>query len=232
MSPQIKPIKVWGQGGPNPPKVAFILEELDLPYEIIATPLSDIKKPEYLAINPNGRLPSIHDPNTNLTLWESGAIVEYLIEVYDTKHQFSFAPGTPESYHAKQWLFFQVSGQGPYFGQLGWFLKFHAEQLPSAIERYVNEVNRVVGVLEGWLEKQKQEHGDSASSDGPWLVGNKYSYADIAFIQWQRVIAMVTAKDQYNLDNFPHVKEWLGKMTSREAIKIALRKSDGPPKSW
>jgi glutathione S-transferase len=232
MSPQIKPIKVWGQGGPNPPKVAFILEELDLPYEIIATPLSDIKKPEYLAINPNGRLPSIHDPNTNLTLWESGAIVEYLIEVYDTKHQFSFAPGTPESYHAKQWLFFQVSGQGPYFGQLGWFLKFHAEQLPSAIERYVNEVNRVVGVLEGWLAKQKQEYGDSDGSDGPWLVGNKYSYADIAFIQWQRVIAMVTAKDQYNLDNFPHVKEWLGKMTSREAIKIALRKSDGPPKSW
>jgi glutathione S-transferase len=229
MSPQIKPIKLWGQGGPNPPKVAFILEELGLPYEIIATPLSDIKKPEYLAINPNGRLPSIHDPNTNLTIWESGAIVEYLIEAYDTKHQISFAPGTPEYYHAKQWLFFQVSGQGPYFGQLGWFLKFHHEQLPSAIERYVNEVNRVVGVLEGWLAKQKQEYGDSASSGGPWLVGNKYSYADIAFVQWQRVIGMVTTKDQYDLDKFPHVKEWLGKMTSREAIKTALGKSDGKP---
>jgi glutathione S-transferase len=109
------------------------------------------------------------------------------------------------------------------------FLKFHHEQLLSAIERYVNEVNRVVGVLEGWLAKQKQEYGDSTSSDGPWLVGNKYSYADIAFIQWQRVIGMVTTKDQYDLDKFPHVKEWLGKMTSREAIKTALGKSDGKP---
>lgn len=76
----IKPIKVWGKGGPNPPKVAILLEELGVPYEAIAVPLADVKKPEYLAVNPNGHLPSIYDPNTDLTLWESGAIVEYLIE--------------------------------------------------------------------------------------------------------------------------------------------------------
>ena len=117
MSSPLKPLKVWGQGGPNPPKVAITLLELNVPHEIIPTPLSEIKKPEYLAINPNGRLPAIYDPNTDITLWESGAIIEYLIERYDSQHRLSFVPGTPESYHAKQWLFFQTTGQGPYYGQ-------------------------------------------------------------------------------------------------------------------
>ena len=62
MANQLKPIKVWGTGGPNPPKVGMILEELGVPYEAESVPMTDIKKPEYLAINPNGRLPSIHDP--------------------------------------------------------------------------------------------------------------------------------------------------------------------------
>jgi len=227
MSTQLKPIKVWGQGGPNPPKVAFILEELGLPYEIIAIPFSDVKKPEYLAINPNGRIPAIKDPNTGITLWESGAIVEYLIEKYDTKHQLSFAPGTPEYWHAKQWLYFQTTGQGPYYGQAVWFKKYHPEQVPSAMERYNKEVNRVTGVLEGVLAQQKQEHsGSSAGSDGPWLVGNKISYADIVFVTWQRVIGMLLEKDQYNVDNFPHVKEWLEKMISRKAVKTVLEVAD------
>src|ERR1700709_2152560 len=98
MSLQLKPIIVWGEGGPNPSKVGIILEELGLPYEIKPVPLADIKKPEYLAINPNGRLPSIRDPNSGITLWESGAIIEYLIECYDARHKLSFAPGTPESF--------------------------------------------------------------------------------------------------------------------------------------
>lgn len=220
MSSQIEPIKVWGQGGPNPPKVAIILEELGLPYSAIPVPLSDVKKPEYLAINPNGRLPSIHDPNTGITLWESGAILEYLIERYDTNHRLSFEPGTPESYHAKQWLFFQTTGQGPYYGQAAWFKKFHSENVPSAIERYSKEVNRVSGVLDGYLAQQKEKYADG--SDGPWLVGNKLSYADLAFIPYQRIIQMFLGKDEYNEDEFPHLKEWLAKMTERETVKKVL----------
>lgn len=222
MSSQIKPIKVWGKGGPNPPKVAIILEELCLPYEAIAVPISEAKKPEYVAINPNGRVPIIHDPNTGITLWESGAIIEYLIERYDTKQRLSFAPGTPESYHAKQWLYFQTTGQGPYYGQAVWFKQWHPERVPSALERYTKEVNRVTGVLDAYLAQQKQEHGGSAGSDGPWLVGNKFSYADIAFIPWQRVVSMMLQKDEYNEDNFPHVKEWLGKMNSRKTVKTVF----------
>lgn len=221
MSSQIKPIKVWGTGGPNPPKVAMVLEELGVPYEGISISLADVKKPDYLAINPNGRLPSIQDPNTGLTLWESGAIIEYLIERYDTTHQLSFAPGTPESYLAKQWLFFQMTGQGPYYGQLAWFKKYHPENVPSAIDRYAKEAIRVTGVLEGWLAQQRA----NADSDGPWLVGNKFSYADLAFVSWQALIPLALGEDVYNVDDFPHVKEWMDNMTSREAVKRVMERT-------
>lgn len=200
----------------------MILEELNLPYEVIAFPYSDVKKPEYTAINPNGRLPAIHDPNTDITIWESGAIIEYLIEEYDPKRVISFPPGTAEHYHAKQWLFFQTTGQAPYYGQAAWFKKFHPEHLPSAADRYVKEVNRVCGVLEGWLAKQKEEY---PSTNGPWLVGNKISYADIAFVQWQRVIGMILGADDYDIKQYPLLEEWMGKMTARPAVERGLERS-------
>jgi glutathione S-transferase len=221
MSQQIKPITIWGEGGPNPPKIAMLLKELDIPHETIATPFSDVKKPAYLAINPNGRLPAIGDPNTGITLWESDAIVEYLIDRYDPTHNLSFPRDSTESYHAKQWLFFQVSGQGPYYGQVSWFKAFHAEKVPSAIERYVKELNRVTGVLEGHLAKQKAASG----GDEAWLVGNKISFADIAFVPWQIIITKFAGPDEYNVDDYPHVKQWLSKMTSRQSVKEAMGSS-------
>ncbi|KAJ2988560.1 hypothetical protein NUW58_g3907 [Xylaria curta] len=125
MTSSLKPIKAYGKGGPNPPKVIMILEELGLPYEIVSVQFADVKKPEYTAINPNGRLPAIHDPNTGLTLWESGAIVEYLVETYDKENKISFPKGSNESYLTKQWLYYQTTGQGPYFGQAVWFTRYH-----------------------------------------------------------------------------------------------------------
>ncbi|ORY68453.1 glutathione S-transferase [Pseudomassariella vexata] len=227
MSSGIKPIKVYGQGGPNPPKVAIVLKELGVPFEVVPISFADVKSPGYLAINPNGRMPSIQDPNTDITLWESGAIVEYLIERYDTAYKLSFAPGTPESYHAKQWLFFQTTGQGPYYGQAVWFKVYHPETVPSAVERYAKEilthtrVNRVTGVVEGHLAKEKEKAG--GKGDGPWLVGNKMSYADISWVSWQVIIAKVLlSKDEYDVENYPHVKEWLEKMASRESVVAAL----------
>ena len=92
----------------------MVLEELELPYEIVNIPFSDLKQLEYLTITPNGRVPAMVDPNANLTLWESGAILEYLVEKYDAERKISFEPGTNEAALARQWLFFQVSGQGPY----------------------------------------------------------------------------------------------------------------------
>ncbi|KAK9455949.1 putative glutathione S-transferase Ure2-like protein [Dipodascopsis uninucleata] len=226
MSSQIKAIKVWGKGGPNPPKVAIILKELGVPYEVVDIAYSDVKMPEYLAINPNGRLPSIQDPNTDITLWESGAIIEYLIERYDTEHKLSFAAGTPEYYYAKQWLYLQTTGQGPYYGQAVWFKKYHPEQLPSAVERYVKEINRLSGVLDEHLASKKKEMGDAAG-DGPWLVGDKLSYADISFVPWQKVASVVLSKDEYDESKFPHLSEWLGKLYSRESVKSVLASAFG-----
>jgi glutathione S-transferase len=218
----LKPITIWGRGGPNPPKVAILLEELGVPYEAIAVPISDVKKPEYLTINPNGRLPAIRDPNNGgLTLWESGAILEYLIERYDTpSHRFSFPAGSREAFLAKQYLFFQVSGQGPYYGQAAWFKKFHSEPLPSAVARYVGEVNRVTAVLEKVLAEEAEKY--PGAEDGPWLVGGKYSFADIAFISWQNVILKIVGSDEYDPGQYPRVKQWLEKLLERPAVQAGL----------
>lgn len=230
MQTHLQPIKLYGKGGPNPPKVAIILEELQLPYEIISIPFSDVKKPEYTAINPNGRLPSIHDPNTGLTLWESGAIIEYLVEKYDTVHSISFAQGTHEYYLARQWNIFQASGQGPYFGQAAWYSgKVGKEpKIQGPFDRYIGEVNRVVGVLEAFLTKREKEEGPAkAGRDGPWLVSDRCSYADLCFLQWQLVSDLFFDKEVYDVAKYPHVKAWLDKMAAREGVKVALEKTQG-----
>jgi glutathione S-transferase len=94
----------------------------------------------------------------------------------------------------------------------------HSEKLPSAIERYTKEVNRVTGVLEGHLATQKASSGN----DEAWLVGNKFSFADLSFIPWQIIIAKFTEAGEYNVDDYPHVKQWLGQMNSRQSVKDAL----------
>ena len=215
----LKPILLYGTGGVNPPKVVILLHELSLPFTPIPIALSAVKSPSYTSINPNGRLPAIHDPNTNLTLWESGAILEYLIETYDPTHKIGFPAGTPESYLAKQYLFFQASGQGPYYGQAAWFKNFHHEQLPSAVERYLKEVNRVTGVLERVLT---EEGGKFPGGEGPWLVGGRYSVADLAFVSWQTLVEKVLSKGEYDPEEFPVVKDWIRRMLEREAVREGL----------
>jgi glutathione S-transferase len=154
-------------------------------------------------------------------LWESGAIIEYLIEKYDTEHLISFPAGTNESFHTKQWLYYQASGQGPYFGQASWFIKFHSERITSAVERYVAEVNRVTGVLEGHLAKQQDTFG--GGNGGPWLVGDKYSYADLSFVAWQTILPLVVKEeDGYTIEKFPVVKGWLRRISQRDGVKAVL----------
>lgn len=106
----MQPITIWGHwGAPNPWKVIIILKELALPYSVRLVELSDTKKPPLTTVNPNGRLPAIEDPNTGVRLWESGAIVQYLIREYDRVGSISY-DGVPAKYETDQWLFFQVSG--------------------------------------------------------------------------------------------------------------------------
>lgn len=143
----------------------------------------DIENPkdeEFRKINPNGRLPAIVDPNNdNLTLWESGAIAEYLVETYDKENKIN-ATSAADKWHLKQFLHFQMSGQvstqhslamsstivadstqGPYYGQGVWFHKFHAEDVPSAKKRYLEQIDRVWSVLDDLLQGKQ------------YLLGNK-----------------------------------------------------------
>lgn len=215
----LKPITIHGKHGPNPPKVRMLCEELGLPYDLIDTQFPELKKPDFLAINPNGRMPAIHDPNTDLTLWESGAIIEYLVEKYDIDNKISFPAGSTEAQIARQWLFFQVSGQGPYYGQAVWFTKYHPEQIESAQSRYYREIERVTSVLNGHLEKQEK------GADGPWLVGGKFSYADLAFVPWQVMIGMLG--DKIDVGKYTAVQGWLERLKGRKAIKMVVDEFPG-----
>jgi glutathione S-transferase len=113
-----------------------------------------------------------------------------------------------------------MTGQGPYYGQAAWFKMYHHEKLPSAVERYVEEINRVTSVLEGQLVQEKKQYGESG--DGPWLVGNKFSYLEAVFVPYQRVAALLLKDDGFNEDKYPHVKEWIDKILSRGKVSYIL----------
>jgi glutathione S-transferase len=207
----LKPLTLWGHdSGPNAWKAAMILEELHVPYTVKMIEFPDMKKEAYESINPNGRVPAIEDPNTGITLWESGAIIEYVVETYDKQHKISFAPGSKEYFEAKQWLYFQVSGQGPYFGQAVWFTVYHPEKIPSVIDRYVSEIRRVSGVLDRTLQKKE------------FLVGGKFSYADAAFVTWYGILSLFAEKINLETD-FPVLNAWLEGIKARPAIAKILQ---------
>lgn len=180
----------------------MVLKALKLPYDTEFVDFAEIKKEPYILVNPNGRVPSIEDPNTGvslflyhqterietdvvikLTLWESGAIIQYLVSKYDPSNSISFPDGSDAFYQMVQWICFQISGQGPYFGQAAWFIMFHQEKLPSAISRYLKEIARVVSVIDLHLSRTKQKFlvADKENSEG------KLTCADIIFMPWGAV---------------------------------------------
>jgi glutathione S-transferase len=208
----LQPITLWGhKSGPNPWKVSMILEELKVPFTVKNLDVPEMKKEPFELLNPNGRVPAIEDPNTDITLWESCAIIEYLVETYDKQHTISFIPGSKEAYEAKQWLFYQASGQGPYFGQTVWFNSYHPEKVPSATERYINEIRRVSGVL------------DMVLQDKDFLIGDKYSYVDASFLPWYAIVFSLFA-DRFDVEiDHPHLHAWLERIKARPAISKSIQ---------
>lgn len=163
-------------------------------------------------------MPILEDPNTGITIWESGAIIQYLIQKYDKDHKLSFVPDTPDYWNATQLLFFQVSGQGPYYGQAFMFKQFIKPLIPVALERYVNEIQRVSGVLEGLLVKARPD------ADGhKWLVAGKLSYVDFSFLLYQIIAMRFYQEDGYDeAKNFPAIKKWRETLMKRNSVKTAL----------
>ncbi|KAF4624289.1 hypothetical protein G7Y89_g13884 [Cudoniella acicularis] len=214
-----KPIEVWMTApGPNSWKVVMVLEELGIPYKIQSVRFEDIKKMPFIGLNPNGRAPAIKDPNTDLTLWESGAIVQYLVQQYDREEKLT-CNSMQDKQLLNQWLMFQMSGQGPYFGQCGWFNVLHSEKLPSAIERYNAELHRILGVLEGALKGKD------------WLVGNKFTYADLVFAPWNDRIDTIMGyppapPEENPIRKFPAVDDWHKRIVSRPTWKKCMEIRD------
>lgn len=204
--------------GPNPWKVTMLLHELGLgdSYELIYLNQAkgQTKDESHTKYNPNGRVPTLIDhSNNDFVVWESGAILEYLVEKYDTQRKVSFEK-LEEKIQAQQYLFFQMSGQGPYFGQAVWFWKYHPERIPSAVTRYVNEIERVLSVMEKALDGKD------------YLVANKFSYADISFTVWWPVVDWMSTEYselQGWKERYPNVARWNEAIRERPAIAAALK---------
>ncbi|KAI0761930.1 glutathione S-transferase C-terminal-like protein [Trametes elegans] len=198
--------------GPNGWKVDMVFEELGLSRRTVYLDLTKDEQhsPEHLKYNPNGRIPTLIDHrNGDFAVWESDAILAYLVEKYDVEHKISFGDLERKA-QILQWLFFQASGQGPYFGQAAHFLFYHPERIPSAVERYQKEILRVFGVLESVLSKQE------------WLVGGKCTVADLSFIVWNTSATTLLLKDYPGFDlekDFPAVYRWHTALLNRESVK-------------
>lgn len=201
--------------------MAIILEELSLPYESEYVDFSRIKQEPFISVNPNGRVPAIEDPNTGLTVWESGAIVEYLLATYDPTNTLSpSVANAAETWAARSWLHFQTSGQGPYFGQRAWFTFYHEEKnLTSALDRYGNEIRRVLGVIDTHLTKGGKKE---------YLVGSKVTYADLAFVPWFWLIDMPPHMMGADFstewkEKFPAARAWYDRLVARPSVSKLIK---------
>ena len=199
-------IQLYTWGTPNGKKVSIMLEEIGLPYEVHAINIGqgDQFKAEYLAINPNNKIPSIIDPDgpdgKPFTLFESGAILMYLAE----KSGKLWLADLRQRYTVIQWLMFQMGGVGPMFGQANYFYRLE-EKVPFAIERFHKEALRLYGVLEKALGERE------------YLAG-EYSVADIATYPWVWRHEMHHVK----LEEFPHVKRWYDAISDRPAVQRGM----------
>lgn len=198
-------IELYTAPTPNGWKASVTLEELGLPYETIAVSLmeGDQKKPEFLALNPNGRIPAIIDTDAdNLSVFESGAIMLYLAE---KTGQLMPTDAAGRS-QVIQWLMFQMGGVGPMMGQANVFFRYMEEKIPTAISRYQNEVHRLFSVLDGHL------------ADNEYLAGD-YSIADIANWCWVRTHSW-SGVDIEGMDN---LQRWLGIINQRPAALKGIK---------
>ncbi len=193
---------------PNGRKVSIMLEETGLPYRVHPVDINSGEqfRPEFLAINPNNRIPAIVDEagpdGKRFELFESGAILLYLAHKTG-----QFLPrDTSRQFQSIQWLMFQMGGVGPMFGQAHHFLRATKEPVPYGIERYTKETRRLYGVLNGHLREHE-------------YLADEYSVADIATYPW------IARHDWHkvNLDEFPAVKAWFERIGARPAVQRGMK---------
>ena len=203
-----KPIDLYYWPTPNGWKITIMLEECALPYNMIPVNIArgDQFKPEFLAISPNNRIPAILDHHgaggRRISIFESGAILQYL-----GRKTGKFYPKNERARaEVEQWLFWQMANVGPKSGEANHFRNYAPEKLSYAIERFMNEMNRLYGVM------------DRRLADREFLAG-RYSIADIACIGW----ASRAERHGHDLSGFRNVRRWLDTVMSRAAVKRGLK---------
>lgn len=204
-------LQLYSLPTPNGVKISIALEELELPYEAHRVTLSDsdVKSPEFLSLNPNNKIPAIIDPDgpegEPIGLFESGAILIYLAEktgklMGDTPRQKA---------KTLQWLMFQMGGVGPMFGQLGFFHAYAGKDIedPRPRQRYIDEVKRLLNVLEQQL------------ADKEWITG-EFSIADIAIVPWlQTIEKFYKAGEETGITSLPNVQRYIERFNERPAVQ-------------
>src|SRR5437868_6007589 len=208
-------LQLYSWPTPNGVKVSIMLEEIGLPYEAHGVNIGQNESwtPEFLSLNPNGKIPAIVDPDgpggKPLGLFESGAILLYLAE----KTHKLLPPDPAGRYETIEWVFFQMGGIGPMFGQVGFFHKFAGKDFPDKrpLERYVAESKRLLGVLETRLAGRQ------------WVVDDEYTIADISMLGWVRnLIGFYGARELVEFDSLKHVPAWLERGLARPAVERGL----------
>ena len=197
-------IDLYTAATPNGHKVSITLEELGLPYTVHVLDLSsgEQKAPDFLAINPNGRIPAIVDRgNEEFAVFESGAIMLYLAE-----REGRLIPADEKGRsRVVQWLMFQMGGLGPMMGQANVFAKYFPERIQPAIDRYLRESRRLLEVLDGHL------------ADHEYLAGD-YSLADIANFAWARIHDWPGV----DISGLANLRRWMDSIAGRPAVQRGL----------
>ncbi len=207
-------LQLYSLNTPNGVKVSIMLEEIGLPYEphLVDFGKDDQKTPEFLSLNPNGKIPAIIDPDgpggKPLGLFESGAILQYLAE----KTGKLVPSDPPARWQTIQWVHFQMGAVGPMFGQVGFFNKFagkdFADKRPR--DRYVAESKRLLGVMDQRLAGRQ------------WFM-DAYTIADISMLGWVRnLINFYEARELVSFDTYTNVAAWLERGLARPAVQRGL----------
>lgn len=200
-------IDLYTAGTPNGWKASITLEELAIAYETHAISLGsgDQKRPEFLKINPNGRIPVIVDRDADdFAVFESGAIMIYLAEKVGDG---ALLPTDPKGRSTViQWLMFQMGGVGPMMGQANVFFRYFPEKIQPAIDRYQKESLRLLTVLDGRL------------GESEWLAGPTYSLADIANWSWARTHEW----SGVSVEGLDHLQRWMDAIAARPAVQRGL----------
>jgi GST-like protein len=188
---------------PNGRKASIMLEEVALPYNVHKIDITKNEQftPEFVAINPNSKIPAIVDQDTGITVFESGAILIYLAK----KTGKLLPTNDKEHFQVLSWLMLQMGSVGPMLGQLNHFKKFAPEKIPYAIERYEKETLRLYSVLDTQLAEREFLCGD-------------YSIADIATYPWITIYEW----QGLTLDSHPNLKRWVETLQQRPAVERGM----------